>query len=327
MSSSLARLSIVSIVRPSAWPTATRQAQTGSPSISTVQAPQSPASQPTLTPVSPHSSRSARLSRSSGGAPSRAGAPLRISEIPGARSSIRRRLRRGRRDIPRSRGGAGADGDARLAHDVALDIEQDGDHDDRDDEVAPRAELEERRAHGCGRRGDDDRGDDLVRREGRAAIARDEFSDRQAPRPATRRDLDFGVEDQKRRDAVGRWRGVAKIAGDRAAILDLHAADFARRLFQRVKGVRQASFGDVRPGERGAEADGVWRDAERAQIFDRRYVDMAAGERSFAGCGEYIGAAGEYPRARLGEQSQSCFEIGRPRIHEIDSPSVSFVYK
>jgi hypothetical protein len=57
IASSSLRPSIVSIERPSVCPTAVKQAHTASPSISTVQAPQSPASQPTLTPVSPHCSR------------------------------------------------------------------------------------------------------------------------------------------------------------------------------------------------------------------------------------------------------------------------------
>ena len=43
---------------PRTWPSGTRQAQTCSPSSSTVQAPQSPALQPILVPVRPRSSRS-----------------------------------------------------------------------------------------------------------------------------------------------------------------------------------------------------------------------------------------------------------------------------
>ena len=52
---------------PRPGPSATRQAQTCSPSSSTVQAPQSPASQPTLVPVRPRSSRSAAARRVTGG--------------------------------------------------------------------------------------------------------------------------------------------------------------------------------------------------------------------------------------------------------------------
>ena len=51
---------------PRADAAGTRQAQTGSPSRSTVQAPQSPASQPTLVPVSRSSSRSTADSRVTG---------------------------------------------------------------------------------------------------------------------------------------------------------------------------------------------------------------------------------------------------------------------
>jgi len=57
--------SMVVTARPSACAVETRQAQACSPSISTVQAPQSPASQPILVPVSPRPSRSvsARLAK------------------------------------------------------------------------------------------------------------------------------------------------------------------------------------------------------------------------------------------------------------------------
>ena len=57
--------STVWIEAPSAWAVATRQAQTCSPSISTVQAPQSPASQPIFVPVRPRPSRrvEARLAK------------------------------------------------------------------------------------------------------------------------------------------------------------------------------------------------------------------------------------------------------------------------
>ena len=59
----LARPSTVRTMAPAADAAGTRQAQTGSPSSSTVQAPQSPASQPTLVPVRRNSSRSTEDSR------------------------------------------------------------------------------------------------------------------------------------------------------------------------------------------------------------------------------------------------------------------------
>jgi hypothetical protein len=60
--------STVVMARPSIWPTATRHAQTGSPSNRTVHAPQSPASQPTFVPVNPRCSRKTRERRCAGGA-------------------------------------------------------------------------------------------------------------------------------------------------------------------------------------------------------------------------------------------------------------------
>ena len=54
--------------RPATWPTGVMQAQTCSPSSSTVQAPQSPASQPIFVPVRPSSSRKASARQASGAA-------------------------------------------------------------------------------------------------------------------------------------------------------------------------------------------------------------------------------------------------------------------
>ena len=64
--------------------------------------------------------------------------------------------------------------------------------------------------------------------------------------PAGRAQLDLRVEDQQRRHAVGGRRGVAEIAGDGAGILDLHGADLARRLLQRIEGRRQRLRGRCR---------------------------------------------------------------------------------
>ena len=69
-----------------------RQAQTGSPSRSTVQAPQSPASQPTLVPVRPRSSRSSVDSRAHGAVRQRHLSPL-TSSGAGRRSCRHRRPR------------------------------------------------------------------------------------------------------------------------------------------------------------------------------------------------------------------------------------------
>ncbi len=65
--------STVVTARPATRAAGVRQAQTGWPSTSTVQAPQSPASQPTLVPVSPASSRSTSESRRVGRSASKRG--------------------------------------------------------------------------------------------------------------------------------------------------------------------------------------------------------------------------------------------------------------
>ena len=64
-----------------------RQAQTGLPSTSTVQAPQSPASQPTLVPVSRNSSRKTCDNRLTGGTDTLTAAPL-TSKAMWARSML-----------------------------------------------------------------------------------------------------------------------------------------------------------------------------------------------------------------------------------------------
>src|SRR5512146_192121 len=58
--------STVVISQPSAWPAATRHAVTGSPSSSTVHAPQSPAAHPPLVPIRHRLSRSTLEGRSTG---------------------------------------------------------------------------------------------------------------------------------------------------------------------------------------------------------------------------------------------------------------------
>src|SRR5579872_1560178 len=76
--------STVVISQPSAWPVATRHAVTGSPSSSTVQAPQSPASHPTLVPLSPRFSRSTFDSRSTGLTANSTACPftVKLSRVP-----------------------------------------------------------------------------------------------------------------------------------------------------------------------------------------------------------------------------------------------------
>ena len=82
-----------------------------------------------------------------------------------------------------------------------------------------------------------------------------------APLAARALQHDLRAERQPDRRAVGRRRGVAQVAGDGAGVLDLHAADFARRLLQRVEERRQVGAQHVGPGGGGAESSS--RDSSR----------------------------------------------------------------
>ena len=93
-------------------------------------------------------------------------------------------------------------------------------------------------------------------------------------------ELDLGIERQQRRHAVGRRRGVADIAGERAGVLDLAAADLARRLLQPVEAAAAARRAiSSAPGDAGADAEavaGLLDVAERGQAGD---VEDVFGER------------------------------------------------
>ena len=114
-------------------------------------------------------------------------------------------------------------------------------HDDRDDQIFARAQLEEGglRASRLGRGIDRCRDDLIAGASAVGAIAGDELRDRQCgptpARPASRP----RVERQEVGRAVGGRRGVAEIAGERAGILDLAAADFAGSLLAAVEERRQ----------------------------------------------------------------------------------------
>src|SRR5205823_10727313 len=118
-------------------------------------------------------------------------------------------------------------------------------------------ELEEGAQRVMRRLADMDGDHQLARPEGRAAIAGDEARERQVSRTAGSGELDPGVERKQRRHAVGGGRGIAEIAGERAGILDLPAADLARRLLQPVEQRRQWRVEKLAPGRRGAEPPAV----------------------------------------------------------------------
>ena len=157
------------------------------------------------------------------------------SKSPALQTVAQRRLRRAPLQPPLGGGKAhrhrraGADRDARVAHDAVLDLQRDRDHDDGDDEVAPSAQFQKSRAPTLRRLGADDGGEDFIGRERRPPRPEQEVFERQAARAAPRDEFNLGSDRQQRRDAVGGGRGVAEIAGERALILHLNRADLARR--------------------------------------------------------------------------------------------------
>jgi hypothetical protein len=97
------------------------------------------------------------------------------------------------------------------------------------------------------------RHDELAGLPGRRADTGDEGCERKPTRAIAACKLHFGVERQQSRHAVGRRRGVADIARDRPGVLDLTAADLARRLLQPIEHRRQVAFDQFAPGGGGAQ--------------------------------------------------------------------------
>src|SRR5690606_24985810 len=109
-------------------------------------------------------------------------------------------------------------------------------HGDGNHQIAPGAELDETGPAGGRSLWYMHGGHDFVRPAGREAIAQDEFAQGNPPRRLGGAQFDFRVENEQRRQAVGRWRGVAEIAGDRARVLNLDRTDLVRGQLQGVEG-------------------------------------------------------------------------------------------
>ena len=137
-----------------------------------------------------------------------------------------------------------------------------------------------------------------------------------ATAPAVRRSSTSASSASRQRHAVGRRRGVAQIAGDRAGILDLAATDLACRLLQAVEQGRQVGFDQLAPGRRRAQppADcALGRDAAQsgdAADIEHVLVDRPADPRRIE-----IGAAGQHrmrPSQCLSASSRSRDEDSHP---------------
>jgi hypothetical protein len=89
---------------------------------------------------------------------------------------------------------------------------------------------------------------------------------------------DAGAEREQHRRAVGGRRCVAEIAGDRACVLDLHAADLARRRLERSEERRQVGADDVGPGRGRADRPAALVAVDAAQAGDRGDVEQRGGD-------------------------------------------------
>ena len=174
---------------------------------------------------------------------------------------------------------AGADCYARRCDFSVGDFQDRCRHGDGDHEVAPRAELQEGAARlVTGARHMDGDGD-FTWREGGAARAGDELPERQETPAGRTGDLDLGVEGEQTGHAVGRRRGVAEIAGERAGILDLPAADFTGGLLQAIEQGRQVGLYELAPGRGGAQPPARIVDCDAAQGGDAADVEHVLVDR------------------------------------------------
>jgi hypothetical protein len=137
-----------------------------------------------------------------------------------------------------------------------------------------------------------DRHHQFTRRQRRAAHAGDELPKRQATVRGPG-DLDLGVERQQTGHAIGRRRGVADIAGERAGVLDLAAADLAGGLLQAVEQGRQIGLQKLAPGRRGAQPPARRAGRNAAQNVDSADIEHVFVDRPADPRRVEIGAAGE----------------------------------
>src|SRR5690606_9901888 len=103
-------------------------------------------------------------------------------------------------------------------------------------------------------------------------------------------------------------------------VLYLRRADFLRRLFQRIEGRRQWMADEFGPARARADDDmrgGLRNAAQFAEAVD---VEHVFAKRPVAERRIEIGAAGQYPPSRLGQQRQRLVECFRFRVTDHAMP-------
>ena len=147
----------------------------------------------------------------------------------------------------------------------------------------------------------------------RLAHAGDECGEWQAARAGMVRKLHLGIERQQRRDAVGGRRGVADVSRDRTGVLDLAAADLARRLFQAIEQRRQMCLDDVAPGRGGAQSPAGGSLGNTAQGCDSGNVEHVFGDGTAYPRRVEVGATGQH-RERSGQCLKSLFKASGSEV-------------
>src|SRR6185437_1036995 len=111
-----------------------------------------------------------------------------------------------------------------------------------------------------------------------------------------------GIEYEEAGHAVRRRRGVADIAGERAGVLDLDAADLARRQLETGEPGRQVGGDELAPAQSRADAVTSVVLAYAAQGGERGDVENVLGEWLADPGGVEIGAAGKDGERSRGER-------------------------
>ena len=131
---------------------------------------------------------------------------------------------------------------------------------------------------------------------------------------ARRTQFDLGIQDQQRRHAVGGRRGVAEIAGDGGDVLDLHRADFARGLLQRVESRRQGMADEIGPGRARADDPMACRSRDAAQRSQAVDVEDIVAKRLGCRARDRNRCRRQESARRLAEQSERLVERGGFRV-------------
>ena len=208
---------------------------------------------------------------------------------------------------------AGANGDAGGSDAAFGDFQCGGSHGDRDHEITSGTELEKGAARRIGGSGDVQGDHEFAGTQVGAANTGDELLERQATGRGTACDLDLGAQRQQARHAICGRRGVAEIAGQRAGVLDLAAADLARGLLQAVEQRRQVGFDQLAPARGGTQPPASGGRRDPAQKIDGSDVEDVFVDRTADPSRIEVGAAGQH-RVRPREGRQCLFQARRTDV-------------